>query len=59
MEMIPVNSRNLASVGYDFQTQTLYVRFRQNSLYAYFDVPQYIYNELLRSPSKGQYLNTI
>ncbi len=53
MNMISVNSSNLSSVGYE--NNTLYIRFNSGSTYAYFDVPEHIFNELLSAGSKGQY----
>lgn len=53
--MIPVNSTNLMSVGYDAQTQELFIRFRNGSLYVYANVPQHVYEGLMSAPSHGQY----
>ena len=44
MQMIPVSSSNIASIGYE--NRTLYVLFHNGGLYAYSDVPESIYNEL-------------
>jgi len=55
MERIPVDSSNLKSVGYDPEKQILEIEFRSNSIYAYFQVPQYFYDSLLQAPSKGKY----
>ena len=54
MQMIPVSSSNLSSVGYE--NCTLYVRFHDGSLYAYSGVPESVYRELLSAPSHGHYL---
>jgi len=56
-EMIPVSSSNVASIGYDAATQTVYVQFTNNSLYAYKNVPEGEYQGLLNAPSVGSYLH--
>lgn len=56
MNMISVSSSNLDAVGYE--KGTLYVRFKNGSLYSYSGVPEYIYNELMNASSKGSYLAT-
>ena len=56
MNMISVSSSNLDSVGYE--NSTLYVRFKNASLYSYSGVPEYIYKELMNASSKGHYLAT-
>ena len=55
MNMIPVASSNIYSVGYD--DDILYVRFHSGGLYAYFGVPEYVYSNMLHAPSKGKYLH--
>lgn len=54
MNMIPVSSSNISSIGYD--GTNLYVLFNSGGLYEYFDVPQSIYNELMSASSHGSYL---
>lgn len=54
MNLIPVSSSNIAAVGYD--EPTLYVFFHSGGLYAYFNVPQSIYNGLMSASSHGTYL---
>lgn len=55
MNMIPVSSSNIASIGYE--DGTLYVAFLNNSLYAYSNVPESVYNGLMSAESHGKYLN--
>ena len=57
LNMIPVSSSNLSAVGYDPISNTLYVEFHSGSLYAYYDVPEFVHRELLLAPSKGRYHN--
>ena len=58
MQHEPVHSTNLASVGYDSQSCTLEVRFRNGSTYQYADVPESVYHGLMSSPSKGTFLHS-
>jgi hypothetical protein len=57
MEREPVNSSNVASVGYDPQTMTLEVEFLDGAVYQYCDVPEDEYTGLLSADSVGGYLN--
>jgi hypothetical protein len=57
MERTPVTSRNLRSVGYDQNSQTLEVEFNSGSVYQYAGVPQGEYDGLMNAESKGTYLN--
>jgi hypothetical protein len=59
MNRISIDSSNLASVGYDPGSMILEVEFKKGTCYQYFDVPQSIYDEMMASPSKGTYLNTV
>lgn len=56
-DMIPVDSSNIESVGYDAGNRELHVRFLGNRTYAYSDVPPELLEEMLRAPSKGSFLN--
>ncbi|MGK7885128.1 MAG: KTSC domain-containing protein, partial [Crocosphaera sp.] len=47
----------IKSFDYDADTKILRVEFTNGSLYQYHDVPQPVYEELEKSPSKGQYFN--
>jgi hypothetical protein len=55
--MIPVSSSNLASVGYDSETQTLRVEFNSGGIYEYYNVPEAEYQGLMNASSKGSYLH--
>ena len=57
MEMIPVDSSNLESIGYDSESSTLEIHFKQGSAYQYFDVPERIYDQLLSAESPGRFLS--
>ena len=55
VNMVPVISSNLSSVGYEESTRTLYIEFHHGGVYAYYDVPSTIYNDLMNADSKGHY----
>jgi len=55
--MTKVNSSNVDEIGYDEATQIVYVRFLNNSLYIYKNVPEVVYQGLLIAPSIGSYLH--
>lgn len=52
-----VASSNLTSVGYDEPTQTLEVEFSNGTIYQYYNVTAVLFEQLMQSPSKGQFLN--
>ncbi|AHG43241.1 MULTISPECIES: KTSC domain-containing protein [Pseudomonas] len=56
MERSPVSSSNVESVGYDEDSETLEVEFKNGTLYQYFDVPQSAFNGLVNADSVGGYL---
>lgn len=51
-----VESTNLEWVSYDEEEKDLYVQFKSGGLYVYHDVPQKIFDGLLKAGSKGRYL---
>ena len=57
MDRIPLNSRAVASAGYDDATQTLEIEFSSGRIYQYMGVPRGAYDWLVRSPSKGGYVS--
>lgn len=57
MQMIPVSSSNLSAAGYDPNSSTLIVNFKNGTTYKYLGVPQPIFDALMRAPSKGTYFN--
>lgn len=58
MERYNVASSNISSVGYDPKTGTLEVEFIVGTIYQYYGVPENIFDQLMREPSKGRFLNT-
>ncbi|RJP47510.1 MAG: KTSC domain-containing protein [Desulfobacteraceae bacterium] len=57
MNRTPVQSSNVASVGYDSDSLTLEVEFTNGTVYQYFDVPTLEYENLIIAESVGSYLN--
>jgi len=54
----PVASSNIASCGYDEETQTLEIEFTNGTVYQYYNVGKDCYDQFILSPSKGRFLNT-
>jgi hypothetical protein len=52
-----VSSSSLISVGYDAPSKTLELEFLSGAVYRYRKVPRLIYDELMRAPSKGRFVN--
>jgi hypothetical protein len=57
MNRQPVSSSNLASIGYDPQSEKLEVEFINQTIYEYYNVPQVIYDQLMAASSHGVYFN--
>jgi len=58
MERTAVTSSNVASVGYEEDSQTLEIEFNNGSIYQYYDVPKHIFDALMQGGSIGSYLAT-
>ena len=52
---VPVDSSNIRSIGYDFDTQILEIEFLSGGIYRYSNVPSNIHDELMAADSKGRY----
>lgn len=57
MDRIPVNSSTIVDIGYDGSLMTLELGFKQRAVYQYFDVPDAVYQELMRADSKGTFFH--
>ena len=57
MQRYSVASSNIAAIGYDPVTETLEVQFLNGSIYQHYNVPDNMYNQLMREGSKGRFLN--
>lgn len=51
--MPEVDSTAIRAIDYDARARTLFIRFIDDDLYAYFDVPEAIYAAFLAADSKG------
>jgi len=56
-DMIPVSSSNVAAIGYDSNTQVVYVRFLNGSMYIYKGVPAVEFENFKNASSIGSYLH--
>lgn len=56
MQRQPVESSNVESVGYDEDSETLEVEFKNGAIYQYFDVPAHEFQCLIGADSVGKYL---
>jgi KTSC domain len=56
-ELTPVDSTNVAAVGYDAEEQEIYVEFGDGGIYKYSGPDQQTFEELLEAPSVGSFLN--
>lgn len=59
VEKVPVQSKGIDWVAYDEEAQTLDVHFGESRTYRYFDVPDAVYDWLLRAQSKGKFVNRL
>jgi hypothetical protein len=57
MERTPVTSSNISSIGYDADSQTLEVEFKNGAIYQYSGLPYGEYEGIMGADSKGKYLN--
>lgn len=57
VEMMSVSSSNVQSIGYDDETQILYVYILNCTMYIYKGVPSSEFNGLINAPSVGSYLH--
>lgn len=57
MDRVPVNSKNLASVGYDPITQTLEVELLNKKIYHFYGVSNADHEDLLSADSHGTYFS--
>jgi hypothetical protein len=55
MDMFPVDSKNIAKVGYDGSEAKLRLQFHNGKTYEYYPVPQDVFQGLMNSHSKGKY----
>jgi len=56
--MFPVESKNIKAVGYNANTRTLRIQFKQGAFYDYFGVPPEIFQQLMVAVSKGTFFGS-
>lgn len=54
--MKSVNSSNIDSIGYNATKKQLFVKFKNDTIYVYKDVPKDVWNELQNVESKGKFV---
>ena len=57
VDWVPVGSGLFDGVLYRADVQQLYLRFRDEKVYRYFDCPESVYKEFLSAESKGSYFS--
>lgn len=57
MKRVPVQSSNIASVGYDPASSTLEIEFHSGGVYQYSGVSSEVYEGLMNASSKGSYFH--
>lgn len=58
MRREPLASSTLRSAGYDADEMTLEIEYSNGGVYRYFDVPELVHRQLLRSDSPGTFVNS-
>jgi hypothetical protein len=53
--MFPIESKNIKSIGYNANTRTLRIEFKQGSFYDYAGVPPEIFQQIMVAESKGKF----
>lgn len=57
MEREPVNSSSIVSIGYEPESETLEIEFRNSGVYQYFNVPLFMHERLIMAGSIGSFFN--
>ena len=57
MDFTPVKSRMILGVRYNEETYHLDIVFRTGEKYRYKNVPQFVYEGLMKAESHGQYMH--
>lgn len=55
MERTYITSSNLQSIGYDSDSQTLEVEFKNGGIYQYSGVPEHEFTNVMNADSHGKY----
>lgn len=59
IELVPVQSSNVAALGYDATAGVLRVRFKSGATYDYEEVPADVAEALNAAESKGRFVATV
>jgi len=57
MEREPVNSSTIVSIGYNADSETLEIEFKNTGIYEYYNVPQFMHERLTQAGSVGAFFN--
>lgn len=57
MHRTHVSSSAISSIGYDERSAILEVEFSSGAVYDYLKVPERVYRDLLKAPSKGSFVS--
>ncbi len=57
MTRVRVHSSWVRSVGYDKPSRTLEIEYRKEGIFQYFEVPEFLFEELLHADSKGEFVS--
>lgn len=57
IKMVLVQSSNVKSVGYDKEDSNIHIELHSGECYMYKDVPKRVFQNLLKAPSIGSYIN--
>lgn len=59
MNLNPVESSNIAAIGYNAATMELQVKFKTGAIYSYANVEQSIYDQIMNAESVGSTFNKL
>lgn len=59
VEMFPVASTRIVEMGYDPETASVYVRFKDGVAWCYMNVPEDVWHEFVAAPSKGSFIHNV
>ena len=56
--MHPITANTISFIGYNQEESILYIKFKDNTVYKYFDVPMVCFYELKTNEDPDEYMNT-
>lgn len=57
MDRDAVSSSNIMSAGYDPESETLEIEFKDGAVYQYYNVSEHLYEQFQAASSKGQFFH--